>query len=394
MNKKKKTALTIIIVVLTIIVASVVALIMTGKIGNLPINAQSISQAYEIAVENGYEGSEEEFKEAVTQNADNSNESGKKYSGIASVESDKNGNSIVRLDNGTKIKIVFSQERASNVSEAYEIAVKNGYDGTQEEWEDAIKNSDSDKDEKIANIEKDNAGKTTVELENGTIITIEDSTKAEGENGSTSIKTSSPQGSDVYYTVTFEDENGTALKTEKVKEGSSAVAPDAPYKEGYAFSKWNKDFSRVTANLTIKPVFEKIVKPAVVLQTVYARKGSNTVKVNVNLLNNPGIASIVADISFDKGLKLVDVEFNKSELKKCMLTTPEPFANPQRLSILNTNANFNYSGTIATLTFQLDNKLQSEDSREIRITYKQGNIFDINMKNIKFETVNGKIIIK
>ena len=61
------------------------------------------------------------------------------------------------------------------------------------------------------------------------------------------------------YEVIFKDENGNILKTETVEEGESATAPNAPTKEGYNFVGWDKDFTNVTENLEVKPLYEVIV---------------------------------------------------------------------------------------------------------------------------------------
>ena len=65
----------------------------------------------------------------------------------------------------------------------------------------------------------------------------------------------------VYYTVTFLDWDGTTLKTEQVEQGKSATAPADPIREGYTFIGWNKDFSNVQSNLTVTAQYEQIVTP-------------------------------------------------------------------------------------------------------------------------------------
>lgn len=57
------------------------------------------------------------------------------------------------------------------------------------------------------------------------------------------------------YTVTFMD-GKTVLKTEKVQHGSAATAPEVPEQDGKTFSKWDKDFSTVTSDLTINAVYD------------------------------------------------------------------------------------------------------------------------------------------
>ena len=63
----------------------------------------------------------------------------------------------------------------------------------------------------------------------------------------------------IYYTVTFQDWDGTTLKTEQVEQGKSATAPAAPVREGYTFIGWDKDFSNVQSDLTVTAQYEKII---------------------------------------------------------------------------------------------------------------------------------------
>ena len=59
------------------------------------------------------------------------------------------------------------------------------------------------------------------------------------------------------YTVTFLDNKGNTLSTSTVKKGEAANAPTPPTINFYKFVKWDTDFSNVTSNLTIKPIYEK-----------------------------------------------------------------------------------------------------------------------------------------
>lgn len=53
------------------------------------------------------------------------------------------------------------------------------------------------------------------------------------------------------FTVTFKDWNGTTLKSQAVDSGSSATAPSNPTRTGYSFTGWDKTFNNVTADLTV-----------------------------------------------------------------------------------------------------------------------------------------------
>ena len=61
----------------------------------------------------------------------------------------------------------------------------------------------------------------------------------------------------IYYTVIFQDWDGTTLKTEQVEQGKSATAPAAPTREGYTFKGWDKDFSNVQSDLTVTALYEQ-----------------------------------------------------------------------------------------------------------------------------------------
>ena len=56
---------------------------------------------------------------------------------------------------------------------------------------------------------------------------------------------------DGMFTIEFIDWNGTILKKDKVAPYSAATAPADPTREGYTFTGWDKEFSSVTANLTV-----------------------------------------------------------------------------------------------------------------------------------------------
>lgn len=66
------------------------------------------------------------------------------------------------------------------------------------------------------------------------------------------------------YTVTFKD-RGEVVKTEKVKSGDAAEYPFIT-RNGYKLS-WDKDFSKITANITVNAVWT-VIKPAKVTSLV------------------------------------------------------------------------------------------------------------------------------
>ena len=67
---------------------------------------------------------------------------------------------------------------------------------------------------------------------------------------------------DVYFTVSFVDEEGNVLSSVEVKQGESAAYPEeAPVKEGYIFVEYeNVDLSNINENITVQVFFEKVYK--------------------------------------------------------------------------------------------------------------------------------------
>lgn len=58
------------------------------------------------------------------------------------------------------------------------------------------------------------------------------------------------------FEVKFIDHEGKELKKEIVEYGKAATAPTLQAREGYTFGGWDKAFSNITANVTIKTVYQ------------------------------------------------------------------------------------------------------------------------------------------
>ena len=78
----------------------------------------------------------------------------------------------------------------------------------------------------------------------------------------------------VYYTVTFLDWDGTFLFSEKVEEGHDAKGTEVtPTREGYTFTGWSKPITNITADLTVIALYEQ--NPPTGIDQIVNRKSSN-----------------------------------------------------------------------------------------------------------------------
>ena len=108
------------------------------------------------------------------------------------------------------------------------------------------------------------------------------------------------------YTVTFMD-GKTVLKTEKVQHGSAATAPEVPKKDGKTFKGWDKDFSKVTSDLTINAVYD------VDTFTVTFKDGDTVLSIQTVEYEAAAIAPDTARLSPPEGMHFAkwDKDFSK-----------------------------------------------------------------------------------
>ena len=59
------------------------------------------------------------------------------------------------------------------------------------------------------------------------------------------------------HTVTFTDGQGNVLSSSLVRDGDAATAPSTPTRDGYAFSRWDTDYSSVTSDMTITAIWRQ-----------------------------------------------------------------------------------------------------------------------------------------
>lgn len=139
----------------------------------------------------------------------------------------------------------------------------------------------------------------------------------------------------------------------------------------------------------IVPVFAVDV-PAFVVDRVTAHPGDR-VDVTISVRNNPGIASIKLEVTYDDALTLDSVTYNESI--GGMFMQPPQKASPVTLNWFNGAADSTGDWVFATLSFivSADAKLATYP---IGITYQAENVYNIAEENLEFEIVNGSVILQ
>ena len=126
------------------------------------------------------------------------------------------------------------------------------------------------------------------------------------------------------YTVTFMDGEKVLATFTNVTHGDTVTAPEVPEKDGKTFSKWDKDFSKVTEDIEVSAVYELNV------YTVTFKNGETTLKIekvkhgdSATPPNNPPDTPTAKFVGWDKSFDNVtsDLIVNaKFETKKFTLT--------------------------------------------------------------------------
>ena len=140
------------------------------------------------------------------------------------------------------------------------------------------------------------------------------------------------------YTVTFVDGlTNETISTVKVEEGKAATAPEAPAHEGYTFKGWDKDFSNVTADLTVTAQYEKNEEPpkpteyTVTFVDGLTNETISTVKVEEGKAATAPEAPAHEGYTFkgwDKDLSNVTTDLTVTALYEKNEEPPKPWVNP------------------------------------------------------------------
>ena len=197
----------------------------------------------------------------------------------------------------------------------------------------------------------------------------------------------------VAHTVTFVDYNGRELKKQVVRVGEGATAPAEPTREGYNFVGWDKAFNNITSDLTVTAQYERNVSadPAICVGDVTAQAGQ-TVSVPVVIKNNPGVAGAKIKVAFDAGLTLASA--TKGDAFAVLdYTAPASLKNGAAFNWDSLDAESNANGTILTLVFQVPANAERGDTFAVSFSYRNGDIYDVDLNDVSLNMVSGTITV-
>lgn len=132
-------------------------------------------------------------------------------------------------------------------------------------------------------------------------------------------------------------------------------------------------------------------EPTFVVQSVYAEVGS-TVDVKVDVKNNPGIAGATLNIDYDSNLTLIGAT-NGNAFSDLTLTLPGSFTNPSKFLWDSLSGEVSADDTILILKFRVSEDALENSNLNVNVSYQQGDIYDEDMEEVNFQTVNGCVTV-
>lgn len=197
------------------------------------------------------------------------------------------------------------------------------------------------------------------------------------------------------YTVIFKDSDGNIISNQKVLHMFSAIAPEAPEKDGYMFTGWSDSFTCIDKDKVITAIYKEDKEPRLIVNSVQATSGDKGVRVAVVLKNNPAILGMTLSLEYNEDvMSLVGVS-NGEAMEGILNFTPS--------NVLKSGCRFVWdgqeisakdvkNGTILYLDFDI-NKNVEKGTYPINISYNKGEIIDGELNTVSIKIENGNIVI-
>lgn len=133
------------------------------------------------------------------------------------------------------------------------------------------------------------------------------------------------------------------------------------------------------------------IQPSLIVSNVSAKNGS-TLELMVSLKNNPGIASVKINISYNSEVFTLSNVKNGEALDDSSFNFSDDFS-AEPYSVYWNGASDNYNdGVLATFTFQVSNNAQS-GIYPITLSYDSDSAFDCDLNDVEFSIIDGSVEI-
>ncbi len=198
---------------------------------------------------------------------------------------------------------------------------------------------------------------------------------------------------EILYTVRFVDYKGTVLSEQRVAPGEAAAAPVVPAREGYEFVGWDKDFSDITADMTVTAQYRKVeTGPVIEVATVSAKAGDKSVRVAVSVRNNPGILGMILTVHYDsRNLTLKNSSVGSAVKDVLVMTKPGAYEDGCRFTWdgIEISSDQIKDGAILVLEFNVASAAQGECP--VTVSYEDGEIVDNDLISVQPAIIDGGI---
>ena len=127
--------------------------------------------------------------------------------------------------------------------------------------------------------------------------------------------------------------------------------------------------------------------------TVNSQTGvvGKNVEIKLDIKNNPGLTSLKFYVTYDSNLILQDVDFNSAF--GAYVTTPEPYVNPQPITMISPLYEITAEGTLATMTFKIAEDAPDDYVANITVTYEAEDVYDEDGVSVPLTVVNGSVTL-
>lgn len=128
----------------------------------------------------------------------------------------------------------------------------------------------------------------------------------------------------------------------------------------------------------------------IVVSDTTVSKGTETATVTLTLSGNTGTCGMLISIAYPEELTLLNAERGDALPDLTLATFYKPYINPLRMSLDGID-NDDTNGTLLTLTF--DTSDAAEGEYPIKVTYRDGDIYDGNFAHLSPAITNGSVTI-